>query len=226
MDETPIRVLLADDHALFRAGVRMLITHMSGIEVAGEAADGREAVRLAKTLQPDIVLMDIAMSGLNGLEAAAQVLQECPRARVIMLSMHLDERYIVQALRAGAAGYLLKDAATDELEQAVKTVARGHTYLSPTVSQRALADYRRRLTPGVEHGGSEPHPASLLTARQREILQLVAEGHTTRQIAALLHRSEKTVEAHRARLMKQLGIHDVTGLVRYAIRAGLVSSER
>jgi DNA-binding NarL/FixJ family response regulator len=204
----------------------MLLEHMAEVEVVGEAADGREAVRLSKTTQPDVVLMDIAMSGLNGLEATAQVSQDCPQVRVVILSMHLNEQFVVQALRAGAAGYLLKDAAAAELEQAVRTVARGDTYLSPAVSRHVIADYRRRLSPGAESEQSEPHPTDFLTPRQREILQLIAEGHTTKQIATLLHRSEKTVEAHRTRLMQQLDIHDVAGLVRYAIRIGLVSSEK
>lgn len=226
MKTKPIRVLLADDHALFRAGVRMLLEHMSGVEVVGEAADGREAVRFTKQLQPDVVLMDITMPGLNGLESAAQVTQECPRARVIMLSMHLNEQYVSQALRAGAAGYLLKDAAATELEQAVRTVARGDVYVNQAVSQHIIADYRRRLGAGIESDQREPHPADVLTSRQREILQLVAEGHTTKEIAALLHRSEKTIEGHRARLMQQLDIHEVAGLVRYAIRIGLIPPDR
>jgi DNA-binding NarL/FixJ family response regulator len=226
MNATPIRILLADDHALFRAGLRMLLEHMSGVEVVGEAGDGREAVRLSKTLQPTVVLMDIAMSGLNGLEATAQIAEESPRARVIILSMHLNEQYTVQALRAGAAGYLLKDAAAAELEQAVKTVTRGDTYLSPAVSTHVLTDYRRRLRPGTESERPELSATPPLTPRQREILQLIAEGHTTKQIAAVLHRSEKTIEAHRTRLMQQLDLHDVAGLVRYAIRIGLVSPEK
>jgi DNA-binding NarL/FixJ family response regulator len=225
MKNSPIRVLLVDDHALFRAGLRMLLEHMPGVEVAGEAADGREAVRVAKKTQPQIVLMDISMSGLNGLEATAHVLQECPAARVIVLSMHINAQYVTQALRAGAAGYLLKDAAAAELEQAIKTVARGDTYLTHEVSQHVIADYRRRLTPGEASAQAESASADLLTSRQREILQLIAEGHTTKEIASLLHRSEKTIEAHRSRLMNQLDIHDLAGLVRYAIRIGLVSPE-
>jgi len=226
MKATPIRVLLADDHALFRAGIRMLLEHSSGVEVVGEAADGREAVRLIKQMQPDVVLMDITMSGLNGLEATAQVMQECPQVRVIILSMHLNEQYVMQAVRAGAAGYLLKDAAAIELEQAVKAVARGDTYMDQAASKHLLADYRRRLVSRTESDQSEPNPADVLTSRQREILQLIAEGHTTKEIAALLHRSEKTVEGHRARLMQQLDIHDVAGLVRYAIRIGLIPPDR
>jgi len=226
MKATPIRVLLADDHALFRAGLRMLLQHMAGVEVVGEAGDGREAVRLINKTQPDVALMDISMSGLNGLEATAQVTQECPAVRVIILSMHVTEQYVAQALRAGAAGYLLKDAAAAELEQAVKTVARGDSYLTHAVSQQVIADYRRRLAHGNDSARRQSLPTDLLTPRQREILQLIAEGRTTKQIAAMLHRSEKTIEAHRARLRDQLDIHDVAGLVRYAIRIGLVSPER
>ena len=226
MKATPIRVLLADDHALFRAGIRMLLEHITGVEVVGEAADGREAIRLIKQVRPDVVLMDITMSGLNGLEATARVTQECPQARIIILSMHLNEQYVMQAVRAGAAGYLLKDAAATDLEQAVKTVARGDTYMDQAASKHLLADYRRRLSAKTESEQSEPNPADVLTSRQREILQLVAEGRTTKEIAALLHRSEKTVEGHRARLMQQLDIHDVAGLVRYAIRIGLLPPDR
>jgi DNA-binding NarL/FixJ family response regulator len=226
MKATAIRVFLADDHALFRAGLRMLLGNMAGVEVVGEAGDGREAVQLIKKTRPDVVLMDISMSGLNGLEATAQVSQECPQVRVIVLSMHINEQYVTQSLRAGAAGYLLKDAAAAELEQAVKTVTRGETYLTHAVSQHVISDYRRRLGHKGDAARHEQSPADPLTPRQREILQLIAEGHTTKRIAALLHRSEKTIEAHRVRLMNQLDIHDVAGLVRYAIRIGLVSPDQ
>jgi len=226
MSQAPIRVLLADDHALFRAGVRMLLEHMEGVEVIGEVADGREAVRLSASLQPDVVLMDITMTGLNGLEATAQVVAACPRTRVIIVSMHLNEQYVMQAVRAGAAGYLLKDAASNELEQAVRTVARGDTYLDQAASKHLLTAYRGRREPKTDSDEHEPAPTDILTARQREILQLIAEGHTTKEIAALLHRSEKTIEGHRSRLMNQLDIHDVVGLVRYAIRIGLIPPDR
>lgn len=226
MSVTPIRVLLADDHALFRAGVRMLLEHMEGVEVVGEVADGREAVRVCKTLQPDVVLMDITMTGLNGLEATAQVVAECPRTRVIIVSMHLNEQYVMQAVRVGATGYLLKDAASNDLEQAVRTVARGDTYLDQAASKYLLTAYRGRREPKTDSDEQEPTPTDVLTARQREILQLIAEGHTTKEIAVLLHRSEKTIEGHRSRLMSQLDIHDVVGLVRYAIRIGLIPPDR
>lgn len=226
MSATSIRVLLADDHALFRAGVRMLLEHMEGVEVVGEVADGREAVRVCKALRPDVVLMDITMTGLNGLEATAQVAAECPRTRVIIVSMHLNEQYVMQAVRVGAAGYLLKDAASNDLEKAVRTVARGDTYLDQAASKYLLAAYRGRREPRTDSEEEEPAPTDVLTARQREILQLIAEGHTTKEIAALLHRSEKTIEGHRSRLMNQLDIHDVVGLVRYAIRIGLIPPDR
>src|SRR5262245_24285839 len=166
----PTRVLLAEDHALVRAGIRALLQNLLGVQVVGEASDGREALRLIKTYQPDVVLMDIAMAGLNGLEATARVSKEFPAVRVIILSMHSTEEYVTQALRAGAAGYLLKDAAAAELELAVTSVARGETYLSPAVSKHVIADYLRRAGGGPA-GGDEgtPSPSALLTPRQREI---------------------------------------------------------
>ncbi len=223
----PTRVLLAEDHTLVRAGIRALLQNLAGIEVVAEASDGREALRLIKTYQPDVVLMDIAMAGLNGLEATARVTKEFPTVRVVILSMHSTEEYVAQALRAGAAGYLLKDAAAAELELAVTAVARGETYLSPAVSKHVIADYLRRVGDREASGGGGATPASeLLTPRQREILQLIAEGRSTKEIAAILHLSVKTVETHRTQLMARLDIHDVAGLVRYAIRIGLVALDR
>jgi DNA-binding NarL/FixJ family response regulator len=212
----PIRILLADDHALVRAGIRALVQNIQGVEVVAEAVDGREALAAVKKHQPDLVLMDISMAGLNGLEAASRVTKDFPGVRVIILSAHSNEEYVCQALRAGASGYLLKDAGTSELDLAIKAVARGETYLSPGVSKHVIADYLRRT--GGESGALE-----LLTPRQREILQLIAEGHTTKQIANTLHISVKTVETHRTQLMERLDIHDVAGLVRFAMRTGLVS---
>jgi DNA-binding NarL/FixJ family response regulator len=213
-----IRILIADDHALVRAGIRALAQKIAGIEVVAEAADGRDALALTKLHQPDIVLMDISMPGLNGLEAAARAAKDFPSVRILILSAHADEEHVCQALRAGAAGYLLKDAGTAELEIALRAVARGETYLSPAVSKHVIADYIRRT--GGESGSLE-----LLTPRQREVLQLIAEGHTTKEIARTLHLSDKTVETHRMQLMERLDIHDVAGLVRYAIRVGLVKSD-
>jgi len=186
--------------------------------VVGETGDGREALHFIERDQPDVVLMDISMPGLNGLEAAAQVVNEYPNVRVIILSMHADEEYVLQALRAGAAGYLLKDSDAAELELAITAVVRGETYLSPQVSKHVIADYLRLV--GSESGAHEQ-----LTPRQREVLQLIAEGHTTKQIAQILSVSEKTAMTHRAQLMERLDIHDIAGLVRYAIRIGLVSSD-
>jgi DNA-binding NarL/FixJ family response regulator len=223
----PTRVLLAEDHTLVRAGIRALLQNLTGIQVVAEASDGREALRLIKTYQPDVVLMDIAMAGLNGLEATARVTKEFPTVRVIMLSMHSNEEYVAQALRAGAAGYLLKDAVAAELELAVTAVARGKTYLSPAVSQHVIADYLRRAGGGATGGGGEaPSTSALLTPRQRETLQLIAEGHSTKEIASILHLSVKTVETHRTQLMARLDVHDVAGLVRYAIRIGLVTPDK
>lgn len=210
-----IRVLLADNHTLVRAGLRALLQNIEGIQVVAEAGDGREALHLIAVHQPDLVLMDIAMPEMNGLEATAHVVKEFPQVRVIILSMHANEEYVLQALRTGAMGYVLKDAGISELELAVRASVRGETYLSPAVSKHVVADYVRRVS-------SEPSSLEQLTSRQREILQLIAEGRTTKEIADLLYVSVKTVETHRLQLMKRLDIHDVAGLVRYAIRMGLV----
>jgi len=215
----PIRILLADDHTLVRAGIRSLVQAISGIQVVAEAGDGREALSLIETHQPDVALLDIAMPSLNGLEVAAQVADNFPFVRVIMLSMHATEEYVLRALRAGASGYLLKDADTAELELAIKAVTRGETYLSPAVSKH-VTEYIRRV-------GEEAHSAlERLTPRQREVLQLVAEGHTTQEIARIMTLSVKTVETHRTQLMERLDIHDIAGLVRYAVREGLVILEK
>ncbi len=211
----PIRVLLAEDHSLVRAGFRALLQTLDGVRVVAEADDGRQALHLIETHQPDVVLMDIAMPGLNGLDATAHVARAFPYVRVIILSMHANEEYVLQALRAGAAGYLLKDADISELEVAVRAVARGETYLTPPVSKQVIADYVRRV-------GCEPATSEQLTPRQREVLQLIAEGYTTREIAHALGVSVKTVETHRRQLMDRLDIHEVAGLVRYAIRIGLI----
>ena len=215
----PIRILLADDHALVRAGFRALLSKLPGIEVIAEAADGREALALVKVHLPDLVLMDISMAGLNGLEAALRIAKAFPDVRVLILSAHANEDYVKQALRAGASGYLVKDAGIPELELAVQAVARGETYLSPAISKHVVADY-------IRHDGGEPSPLELLTQRQREILQLLGEGHSTKEIARILHVSPKTVETHRTQLMERLDIHDIAGLVRFAIRAGVLSSDQ
>jgi DNA-binding NarL/FixJ family response regulator len=207
-----IKVLLADDHALVRAGIRSLLNAMAQVEVVAEAASGEEAIELASTSRPDVVLMDIAMKGITGLEAAARMRERMPEVRVVILSMHSGEEYVLQALRAGAAGYLLKDAATGELELALRSVMRGESWLSPAVSRQVVEGY-------VRSGESAPEA---LTARQREVLRLVAGGKSTKEIAFLLNLSVKTVETHRAQIMERLNIRDVAGLVRYALRTGLV----
>jgi DNA-binding NarL/FixJ family response regulator len=213
-----VRVLVADDHALFRAGVRKLLQSFEGIQVVGEAADGHEALRLSGTERPDVLLMDIGMPGLNGVEAAARLTREGPRPRVVILAMHTGEDHVLRAIRAGAAGYLLKDASPAELEAAVRAAARGEIYLSPAISRYVVDDYVRRAA-------GDRSPLDRLTSRQREVLQLIAEGNTTKAIATRLGLSVKTVETHRAQLMERLEARDVAALVRLAIRVGLVESE-
>lgn len=215
---SPIRVLLADDHELVRAGFRSLLRAVPSVEVVAEADDGLRALELVRAHQPDIVLMDITMRGLNGLEATLRIAKEHPRVRVVILSMHKSEEYVLQALRSGAAGYLLKDAPPSELDLAIRTVTRGDTYLAPAISRQVIDRY-------LERTSDNPLPTDLLTPRQREILQLIAEGHSTKVIAGRLQVSVKTVETHRAQLMERLSIHDIPGLVRYAIRVGLISPE-
>jgi DNA-binding NarL/FixJ family response regulator len=211
---TMTRVLLADDHTLVRAGLRKLLESIDGVEVVGEAGDGLQLLEQAEKLQPNLILMDIAMPGLNGLEATARVVKAWPDIRVLILSMHQNEEYVRQALRHGATAYMLKDAAPLELEFAIKAVLRGE---SPAVSKGVVSDYVQRLR-------SDDQQADPLTPRQREVLQLIAEGLSTKEVARRLDLSVKTVETHRSQLMKQLDIHEVTGLVRYAMRVGLVTA--
>lgn len=213
-----IRVVLADDHALVRAGIRSLLGAMANVEVVGEASSGEEALALAERERPDVVLMDIAMKGITGLEAAARMREQHPAVRVVILSMHSGEEYVLQALRAGAVGYLLKDAATGELELALRTVIRGESWLSPAVSRQVVEGYVQRV-------GGDTGAADVLTARQREVLRHVASGKSTKEIAFVLNLSVKTVETHRAQIMERLGIRDVAGLVRYALRTGLIPPE-
>ena len=215
----PILILIADDHALVRAGIRAFLERIPNIEVVAEASDGREAVELVAKRQPDIVLMDIAMPGLNGLEATRQIVKLWPGVRVIVLSMHASEEYVWQALRAGARGYLLKGASLAELELALSSVVRGELYLSPPLSQQAITEY-------VQRTGKERAREEKLTVRQREILSLIAEGKSTKKVALQLNISVKTVESHRTQIMERLNIHDVAGLVRYAIKTGLVKIEQ
>jgi DNA-binding NarL/FixJ family response regulator len=214
-----IRALIADDHTLIRAGLRLLLQGLSWVEVVAEAGDGREALYLTQTFHPDVVLMDIAMKGMNGLEATLQIKRSFPRTRIIMLSMFASEEHVLQALRAGASGYLLKDAASIELELALRAVYRGEMYLSPPISKQVIEAYMQRI-------GRTEDAFALLTARQREILQLIAEGYSNKEIAQRLKVSLKTVETHRAQLMERLNIHNLPGLVRYAIRMGLASLDK
>jgi len=211
-----VRVLLADDHTLVRAGLRKLLEATPGFEVVGEAGDGLALLDLVEKLQPQVVLMDIAMPGLNGLEATARLCKSWPGIRVLILSMHQNEEYVRQALRHGAVAYLLKDAAPMELELALHAVLRGETYLSPAVSKGVVNDYVQRLR-------GDGQPVEALSPRQREVLQLIAEGQSSKEIARRLDLSVKTVDTHRSQLMRQLDIHEVAGLVRYAMRIGLVS---
>ncbi|MBL8036902.1 MAG: response regulator transcription factor [Nitrospira sp.] len=210
-----LRMMIVEDHALVRAGMRALLQKIGGIDVVADVGDGWEAVKAVQTDAPDLVLMDIAMPGLNGLDATARIVRESPNTRVILLSMYANEEYLRQALQVGASGYLLKGADLAELELAIRTVGRGETYLTPAVAKYAVEAYRNK-------SGEPSSPLARLSGRQREILQLIAEGCTTKDIAQRLNLSVKTVETHRAQLMERLEIHDVPGLVRLAIRVGLV----
>ena len=221
MSETskPIRVLLADDHPIVRAGIRAELERLPGVEIVGEASDGREALALVKAHQPQVVFMDISMRGLNGLEATARISKEFPRVRVVILSMHQNEEYFWQALKAGASGYLLKKAATAELPAALERVVGGGIYLTREMSDRLVKKLR------LQQLAHHKSPLEQLTDRQREILQLIAEGQTTKAIALILKISPKTVEYHRAALMERLNIFDIPGLVRFALRNGLIAQE-
>jgi DNA-binding NarL/FixJ family response regulator len=218
VEKSGIRVLLADDHALVRAGLRALLKSLGGIEVVAEAGSGDQAVEATQHHQPDIVLMDIAMPGLNGLDAAARIIKQSPSVRLIILSMYTNEDYVRHALSVGVSGYLQKGADPAELELAIKAVMRDEIYLTPAVSKHLVQEY-------LHQGGSKAIAVQELTSRQREILQLIAEGHSTKDIAQKLSLSIKTVESHRMDIMNRLGIHDVAGLVRYAIRTGLITSD-
>lgn len=222
----PIRVPLADEHVLMREGLRLILERSAGVEIVGEASTGREALPLLKTVRPDIVLMDISMKDLDGLEATAYISTHSPRVRVLILSVHDDEFHLRQAMQAGAAGYLVKDVASAELVLALKVVAQGKTYLSPAVAQYLMPDYRRRLHGKTNTKEQDLNPGEFLTSRQREVLQLIAEGRTTKEIAARLYLSENTVETHRRRLMDRLGVRDVAGLVRAAVRLRVITPDR
>jgi DNA-binding NarL/FixJ family response regulator len=212
-----IRVILVEDHTLVRAGIRSLLQTLEHVEVVAEASNGHTALQLIEQHQPEVVLLDINMPGLNGLEVARGA-KRYPKVRIVLLSGHANEEYVWQALRAGVAGYLLKDAGTAELELAINAVVAGDSYLSPAVSKHVVASYARSV-------GNELSAFERLTPRQREIMQLIAEGNTTKAIAHKLNISVKTVETHRSQLMEHLNLHDIASLVRYAIRVGLVQTD-
>lgn len=207
-----IRILLADDHVMVRQGFRMILAAQSDMEIVGEAGNGREAVELAEQLHPDVAVMDVAMPEMNGIEATRRLAVSTPRTRVLALSMYKDSVYVREILRAGARGYLLKDAIDRDLLSAVRAVAIGEGYLSPAVSDAVLSDYRRHVT----------EPLDLLSPREREVLQMIAEGKTNKEIATALKLSVYTVDAHRGRIMEKLNLHSVGELVRFALRAGLI----
>jgi DNA-binding NarL/FixJ family response regulator len=207
-----IRILLADDHAVVRQGFRMILSSHPDLEIVGEAGNGREAVELAASLRPDVVVMDVAMPELNGIEATRRLTAENPHIRVVALSMHKDSVYVREILRAGARGYLLKDSVADDLVAAVRAVAGGEGYLSPAISNAVLDDYRKHVT----------NPIDLLSSREREVLQMLAEGKTNKEIAVTLNLSVYTVDAHRGRIMEKLNVHSISELVRFAVRNGLI----
>ncbi|NIA06719.1 MAG: response regulator [Actinobacteria bacterium] len=214
-----IRIMLADDHRLFRAGLRALIEKQTDIEVVAEADNGRLAVELAKRLRPEVVVMDISMPDLNGIEATRQIISGLDGTKVLSLSMHSDSRFVEGMLKAGASGYLLKDCAHEEFIRAIRAVAAGQTYLSPAVTDKIVKDY-------VQQAGTETDSIhKILTPREREVLQLVAEGLGSKQIAAQLGVSVKTVETHRHQIMERLNMHSVAELTKFAVREGLTSLE-
>lgn len=217
--EKPTRILIADDHTIVRQGLKKLLEEESGFEVIGEAVDGRDAVAKAMDLMPDIVLMDLSMPALHGLEATRQITKRLPKTRVLILSMHKNEAYVLQALQSGASGYVLKDSAPEEVAGAIRAVGQGDSYLSPSISRVVIEDYLRVSSPA--EGGT----ASLydrLTVREREIFQLLAEGKKNQEIADQLHVSVKTVETHRAHIMDKLRLNNIAELVKYSIEIGVV----
>jgi DNA-binding NarL/FixJ family response regulator len=213
-----IRILVADDHGVVRRGLRLQLEQHPGFEVVGEAADGLEAVRLAEELTPDVVLMDIAMPGLNGIEATAQIVKRNPRVAVLILSMHSDETYLTRVLTAGAKGYLLKDTADADLARAVEVAAEGKPFFSPVIAQALLEDYVRQLQQRGLHDSYD-----LLTDREKQVLQLLAEGKSNKEVATLLNLSPYTVETHRSHMMQKLNLHNAAEIVLYAVRKKIIS---
>jgi len=218
-----MRILIADDSDVVRRGVCGILSSEKEFEVCGEARDGSEALQKARELLPDLILLDVSMPGLNGLEATSRIVKEFPRTRVIILSMHASEDHVLLALHKGASGYLLKGARLTELDLAVRSVARGEVYLSEVVSKHIRDNYMRQAGEPKAAAVGEPLSIERLTARQREVLQLIAEGHSVKQVAVMLGISVKTAETHRAQIMERLHIHDLAGLVRYAIRIGMIA---
>ncbi len=216
--KTKIRVFLADDHVLIRAGLRLVVDAQPDLEVVGEAGDGREAVKMAESLKPDVFVLDIGMPLLNGIEAARQIRENLPEAQIVMLSMHSDEGYVLRALKAGAKAYLLKDSAEADLARAIRAAAEGKSFFSPAVARVLLEDYVRKLQ---RTGGEDSY--DLLSPREREILQLVAEGKSSKEIASLLNLSVYTVETHRARVMQKLNLRGIPELILYAVRKGIIA---
>lgn len=214
-----VRILLADDHEILRSGLRILLERQPELEVVGEAADGQEAVRLAAKLNPNVVIMDVSMPGLNGIAATRKVKSQNETIRVIALSMHSDENFVAEMLKAGASGYVLKDSAFEDLVNSIRMVMKGQTYLSPAITGTIVAEY-------VQHvKGKDLSVPGVLTDREKEVLQLLAEGKTTKEIAEILSCSSKTIEVHRSHIMEKLGLRSIAELTKYAIRAGLTSLE-
>ena len=215
-----IKVVVADDHTILRQGIKALLDNQEGIEVVGEAKDGREAIKTIEELLPDVILMDIAMPGLNGLEATRRIKKKFPKVKVVVLTMHANEEYIFQILNAGADGYLVKETAFQDLISAINAVHKGEAFMSPSISKKVMTDYIQRAQ------GEEKVGFDTLTTREREILQLVAEGNSNKKIAEALFISPKTVETHRAHIMDKLNIHDRAGLIKYAIRKGMTDLDK